>query len=110
MRKRTFFLKWVLPYMLVIAVLAWQFREQIQGTKSDYLLAALVSTAMLVILFFVIRRRSKDEPDEILDGGTFVRVSIGGVTEDIPLSNVEAIETSKLLRLTQAGLVLRSPC
>jgi hypothetical protein len=109
MKKRTFLFKWVLPYAIVLAVLAWQFREEIAGTRSDYLSAALVGAAVLSILFFVIRRRSSGEPDEILDGGTFIRVSCDGVTEDIAFSNVEAIETSKLLRLTRAGLLLREP-
>lgn len=109
MKKRTFLLKWALPYAIVAAVLAWQFREQMIEPTPDYLTAAVVSAAMLVILFFVIRRQNRHEPDEVLDGGTFLRVSYGRVTEDIPISNLQAVETSKLLRLTRVALLLRTP-
>jgi len=57
----------------------------------------------------VIRRHSKHEPDEVLDGGTFLRVRYGSVTEDIHVSNLQAVETSKFLRLTRVALLLRVP-
>lgn len=107
-KKRTFLLKWGLPYALVAGVLGWQFRGEVTGEKPDLPIAAIVSAAMFVILFFVIKRQNKEEPDEVLDGGTFLRVSYGNVTEDIPISNLRAVETSKLLRLTRVALLLRT--
>jgi hypothetical protein len=109
MKRRTFLLKWALPYALVTLVLAWHFREQISGSKPDYPTAAFVSAALFIILFFVIKRQSKQEPDEVLDGGSFLRVSYGNATEDIPVGNLQAVETNKLLRLTRVALVLRTP-
>ena len=97
-----------MPYALVAGVLGWQFRGEITGDKPDLLIAVIVSAAMLVILFFVIRRQSNDEPDEVLDGGSFLRVCYGRATEDIPISNVRAVETHKLIRLTRVALLLRT--
>jgi hypothetical protein len=107
-KKRTFLLKWALPYALVAGVLGWKFRGELTGEKPDLLIAVIVSAALCVILFFVIRRQNKEEPDEILDGGTFLRVSYGNATEDIPMSNLRAVETSKLVRLTRVALLLRT--
>ena len=44
MQKRTFLLKWALPYAIVTLVLAWQFREDVSGAKLIYLSAAFVSS------------------------------------------------------------------
>jgi len=51
MKTRTFVLKWAMPYAIVAAVLGWQFREEVTGSKPDYATAAVVSAAALVILF-----------------------------------------------------------
>jgi hypothetical protein len=48
------------------------------------------------------------DPDEVLDGGTFLRVSYGSETEDIPLSNVKAAETSKFVTALRVELLLRT--
>lgn len=109
MQKRTFLTKWVFPYALVALVLAWQFRDEAVGADPDYASAAVVSAMMVVILFFVIRRQSKLEPDEILDGGSFLRVRYGRTTADIPISNLREVETRKIIRLTRLVLHLRTP-
>ena len=88
-------------------MLGWQFRDELTGKKPDLLIAVVVSAVLFVILFFVLRRQNKEEPDEVLDGGTFLRVSYGSETEDIPISNLYAVETGKLLRLTKIALIFK---
>ena len=108
-KKRTFLLKWALPYVLVAGVLGWQFRGELSGENQDIQTAAIISATVFVILFFIIKRQNKEQPDEVLDGGAFLRVSYGNVTEDIPISNLRAVETSKLVRATRVDLLLRTP-
>jgi hypothetical protein len=109
MQKRTFLTKWFFPYVLVALVLAWQFRGKSVGAEPDYASLVVISAMIIVILFFVIRRQGKLEPDEVLDGGSFLRVRYGPTTDDIPISNLKGVETRKLVRLTRLVLHLRTP-
>ena len=108
-RKRTFLTKWFLPYVATTPVALWQFHAE--GTKAEpqYAVLGVVLVAMAVILFFVIKRQSNDHPDEVLDGGSFLRVVRGSSHEDIPFADLEVVHTSKLVRLTRLYLQFRTP-
>lgn len=108
-KKRTFIWKWAVPYAVLVGVGAWQFHAELAKPKPDLLIEGAVGAMMFAILFFVIRRQSREEPDEVLDGGTFIRISYGGETEDIPISNLRAVETRTWIRLTRIGLLLGTP-
>lgn len=104
MRKRTFLTKWALPYALCTLVLLWR------GYRDPDLLSLLVvSVILFTILFFVIRRQSRNQPDEVLDGGTFLQLVFGKAIETVQLSNLADIEVEKFLRLTRLVLHLRQP-
>ena len=109
MRKRTFWLKWGLPYAVVVAVLLWNVRGRWDKPNSDHLVEVVVGIAAFVILYFVIRRQSRELPDEVLDGGRFLRVTFGSTTEDIPISEIASVAAVKMLRLTRIVLFLRKP-
>jgi predicted permease len=108
-RRRTFLMKWGLPYAIVLAVLLWSLYRESNKPEPDYIAAALVLVAACAILFFVIKRQSRQLPDEVLDGGTFLRVTFGSTTEDIPMSDIASIEAENLVRLTRIVLCLRKP-
>ena len=109
MRKRTFWSKWGLPYAILVAVLAWNVRGRWDQPDSDYAVEAVVGIAAFAILYFVIRRQSREQPDEVLDGGRFLRVTFGSTTEDIPISEIANVAAVKMLRLTRIVLSLRKP-
>jgi hypothetical protein len=102
-------MKWGLPYAIVLAVLLWSLYRESNKPEPDYIAAALVLVAACAILFFVIKRQSRQLPDEVLDGGTFLRVTFGSTTEDIPMSDIASIEAENLVRLTRIVLCLRKP-
>ena len=109
MRKRTFWLKWGLPYAIVVAVLLWNFRGGSDKPNPDYAIEVVVGIIALIILYFVIRRQSKALPDEVVDGGRFLRVTFGSITEDVPISDIASVAAVKMLRLTRIVLYLRKP-
>jgi hypothetical protein len=96
MPKRTVWMKWVLPYVIILLVFAWAFCDE----RPDYASAALVFIAMVVIMFFVSKRHNKHMPDQVLDGGTFLQVTFGRATERIPLSNVASMDAHKIIRVS----------
>ena len=91
MRKRTFWLKWGLPYFVLTAVLFWTFRGGWDKPSSDYIVEIVVSMVALLIMYFTIRRQGREQPDEVLDGGRFLRVTFGNTTEDIPISDIASV-------------------
>lgn len=101
--KRTVWMKWVFPYAAVLLVCVWNFHE----TRPDYMTAALVFIMMVVIMFFVSKQHNKQIPDQVLDGGTFLLVTFGRMTERIPFSNVASMDAQKIVRLTRIVLRLR---
>ena len=109
MRKRTFWSKWALPYAITLPVLVWSLYGESSKPKPDYISAGLALLALCVILFFVIKRQSRQLPDEILDGGTFLRVTFGSTTEDIAISDIASIEAQTIVRLTRIVLYLQKP-
>jgi hypothetical protein len=104
---RTFLSKWILPYVGIALILGWQIRKETLKSQPEYLAMAFVSALCLVIFFFAMRRQYKGDPDAVLDGGTFLRVSFGSESEDIPISSVREVETGKLFRSTKIALVLK---
>jgi hypothetical protein len=108
MRQRNFLGKWFVSFALVTFVLAWHFRDDF-GDPSQRLTAIVVSLLIYIILYFVIRSQNAKAPDQVLDGGTFLQLTFNGRVDTIQLSNVETVETHKLLRLTRISLHLRSP-
>jgi hypothetical protein len=109
MRKRTFLAKWALPYGLCALVALWQWYQELGEPDPHYLSLLVVWVMLFTILFFVIRRQSRNQSDEVLDGGTFIQLTFGKAVETVPLSNVTDIEVDKLLRLTRLVLHLREP-
>jgi hypothetical protein len=109
MHKRTFWLKWGLPYAVVVAVLLWNFRGASDRPDAYHAVELVVGIIALVILYFVIRRQSREQPDEVLDGGRFLRVTFGNITEDIPISEIASVTAVKVLRVTRIVLFLRKP-
>lgn len=109
MDKRTFWWKWVAPYALVLAILVWSLYGDSSKPRPDHVLAAFLLTGSCVMLFFVLKRQSREQPDEVLDGGTFLRVTFASTTEDIPISEVARIEVDKIVRLTRIVLYLQKP-
>ena len=112
MRKRTFLTKWALPYALVGLVVLWLWLDELAKPERDYpsyLSLFVVSVTMFVILFFVVKRQSRNQPDEVLDGGTFLRLTFGKTVENVQLSNLAEVEVDKFLRLTRLVLHLREP-
>jgi hypothetical protein len=105
MPKRTVWMKWVLPYVLILAVFAWTFYDE----RPRYISAGLVLISMLVIMFYMSKRENKHMPDQVLDGGSFLQVHFGPVTEHIPLSNVLSMDAQKFIRVTCIVLRLREP-
>lgn len=103
MPKRTVWMKWVRPYALILLVFSWTFYDK----RPDYISAGLVFISMLVIMFFVSKRQKKHMPDQVLDGGSFLQVTFGRVTEHIPLSNVASgrakNHTSNVYRTASSG-------
>lgn len=108
-RKRTFLTKWVLPYVFTVPVALWQFHEESIKGEPQYVLLGSVWLTVAVILFFVIKRQTNDYPDEVLDAGTFLRVVRGPSHEDYPFADLEAVDTSKLVRVTRLYLHFRTP-
>ena len=45
----------------------------------------------------------------MLDGGDFIRVAVGAVSEDVPLSNIKSVESTTQVRLTVAEIRLKVP-
>lgn len=107
-RKRTFLTKWVLPYVFTVPVALWHFHEEGVKGEPQYVLLSSVWLTAAVILFFVIKRQANDYPDEVLDGGTFLRVVRGPSHEDFPFADLEVVHTSKLVRLTRLSLQFRT--
>ena len=104
MRKRTFLTKWALPYALCALVVLWQwYRDR------DLQSLMFVSVMLCTILFVVIRRQSRNLPDEVLDGGTFLRFVFGKAIETVQLSDLVDVEVDKFLRTTRLVLHLRQP-
>ena len=77
--------------------------------RPEYPSAALVFVAMIVIMFFVLRRQNKHMPDQVLDGGTFLEVTFGRVAQRVPLSNIASMDAQKIVRVTCIVLRLREP-
>jgi hypothetical protein len=60
-------------------------------------------------LFFAIRRQSQQEPDEVLDGGTFLQFTYGNRVEIVQMSDIADVEIQRLLRLTRVILHPHTP-
>jgi hypothetical protein len=108
MQKRTFFTKWVLPFALTALIFLWFWYQELVKPDPHYGELAIACMVGLVILFFVIRRRGSQEPDEVLDGGTFLQVRFGDRIEVVQLSDVEHVHVAKLIRLVRITLFLRA--
>jgi hypothetical protein len=108
-RRRTFLMKWGLPYASVLAVLAWRLSQEFNKPEPDYIAAGFVLVTTCAILFFVIKKQSRQLPDEVLHGGTFLRVTFGSTTEDIALTDIASMEAENIVRLTRIVLCLRKP-
>lgn len=109
MRKRTFLIKWVLPYVSITLVVLWQAYKESAKAEPNYGGLGFIWLALLVILYVFIKRQTNHEPDEVLDGGTFLRVVRGSLQEDIPFADLQAVDTTKLVRLTRLYLHFRKP-
>jgi hypothetical protein len=109
MRRRKFLTKWALPYTLTTLVFLWQWHGESAKPNPRHLAALFACVTLYVFLFFVIRRQSAEEPDEMLDGGTFLQVTYGDRTETVQLSDVAKVEIQKILRTTRVILHLRVP-
>src|SRR5215204_5327709 len=102
-------MKWGLPCAIVLAVLSWSLYQESNKQEPDYIAAGLVLVVTCAILFFVIKRQSRQLPDEVLDAGMFLRVTFGSTTGDIPLTDIASMEAENILRLTRIVMCLRKP-
>jgi hypothetical protein len=94
---------------MAAVVVLWQWRREIAKPEQDYMSLSIVSLALMVILFFVIKRQSQHEPDEVLDGGSFLQLVYGKRVELVKLSDVADVQIQKVLRTTRVILHLRAP-
>jgi hypothetical protein len=100
-------LQWVAGPLVIVAICTWQFHSETQKARPDYFAVYLACAMLLVIYIFVTRKQNAKHAD-ILDGGDFLRITIGALSEDVPISNIESIDAHKSGRLTIATLSLRA--
>ena len=95
MRKRSPWIKWGLPYALVNLILLWQWHGEMYKPDPEYGILTFIGLFAFIALFFSIRKQFRQLPDEVLDGGTFLRFVFGNVTEDVPLSDIADFEVEQ---------------
>lgn len=100
--------QWVLPYTAVLLICLWELHDEAAKGRPHFGTVYFVCGLLCVILFFTIRKHAARRV-EVLDGGTFLEVSVGAESEKVSFSNIERIEVQKFFRLTCIVLVLKVP-
>ena len=94
--RQTFFMKWVLPVILVVIALVpvgFIYLDQ----HRFYAGAVIPSVLVLLFLFFVYPRLVLALADEVYDGGDYLLVKRGRLEDRIPLSDIMNVSVSTLV-------------